>query len=941
MRPLSEKKIEEVASMVLTPMEKKEKWGYADAEGKFIIRPEFVEVLPMSSMKVAFVSYVNEAGKKVWTLLDYTRVYPTELEFDEVVADFDNNGVAVVMKDSLVGVVNHKGKMLAECAYTTYLNRGSVFLLRNSQFPEWVVVSEDASEDGATIYRFAEGAPIIVKSIDGYGVISPRTRNVVADFVYDSVEEFVPASIYCLQKGAYKYLYADDRMSDRYDAVIPGADNSYFVVRQNGLYGVLTPKNECLLECSQKEVPVLKQNDYTRYYVNGVPVYIKVDGKVTAEEYDNHLYARYAGSPADYLLDESLDFAFKRYVAESIYKTYGTPDFDRIVCIPQAVEYADTRRFILLSSDLMSARYLDLETGDLRDAGEVVYHAFPSKDGIPMYASVVRDGKFGIIDIRNRSTVIPFEYDCIRPVGNGYVLLQVAGDSPQVYLYNVPEGLMLTPDAYDNASFELLSWNIVSLRKDSGEKLYNIADHSWVLPEDHTLKSYVRLPKADESGLDLAAFMMKDSKGAIFSITTGQRLTDYLFDDVAKELVEGRYHLVTVGKKHGLYDMIAQKYILSCNYDKVGGYHKYAGNIYFVVGRENKYGIYNATKEKLVVPIKSDAIDMKGGFARLKQGKTYKVHSFKKNDIMPIDTPYEYVELLEDGYVVLFTSSASGVYDIHRNKWSFSFGSRTRKDFSKGEFNDLGDNLLFIPGFGVLNYLSCKWQIRANLGWANWAARNGDYIEIRGGEGGRTVAIYSVKRNKLLMSHSRTYQMYPLTDEQNLKKDYIIFHSYGKPSNVSIKDYKSPTWLPWDDVKGGAGLYDIDEKKWLFTDESGIRYFGSGLLFIEDKGIYDMSLGAWALNSGEDLDCFKEEGNFYIEEKRADGEAVRYWFDTESRAFVPVSDTFGVVDYHALKKVMKVDDYSPKVSDSLWKLYDYQKNDYIPYGCDRISLMFE
>ena len=95
-----------------------------------------------------------------------------------------------------------------------------------------------------------------VKSINGYGIISPRNQSVVADFIYDSVQEFIPGSVYCLQKGTDKYLYADDRMSDRYEDVIAGTENSYFVVKQNGLYGVLTPENECLLECSQEEIPV-------------------------------------------------------------------------------------------------------------------------------------------------------------------------------------------------------------------------------------------------------------------------------------------------------------------------------------------------------------------------------------------------------------------------------------------------------------------------------------------------------------------------------------------------------------------------------------------------------------------------------------------------------------------------------------------------------------
>ena len=267
MRPLSEKKIVEVSSIVLIPTEKKEKWGYADAEGKFVIRAEFEEVMPMSAKKVAFVSYINQAGKKVWTPLDYTRVYPTELEFDEVVADFDDNGLAVVKQDSLYGVINYAGKMLAECAYTTCMSRGSVFLLRSDLSAEWVVVAADETEDGATSYRFGENEPIIVKSINGYGVISPRDQSIVADFIYDSVQEFVQGAVYCLQKGSEKYLYADDRISVGYEDIIPGTENSYFVVKQNGLYGVLTPKNECLLACSQEEIPVLNQDEFIRYYI--------------------------------------------------------------------------------------------------------------------------------------------------------------------------------------------------------------------------------------------------------------------------------------------------------------------------------------------------------------------------------------------------------------------------------------------------------------------------------------------------------------------------------------------------------------------------------------------------------------------------------------------------------------------------------------------------
>jgi hypothetical protein len=315
-----------------------------------------------------------------------------------------------------------------------------------------------------------------------------------------------------------------------------------------------------------------------------------------------------------------------------------------------------------------------------------------------------------------------------------------------------------------------------------------------------------------------------------------------------------------------------------------------------------------------------------------------------KNDFMTIDTPFAYIELLDDGYLLMFTSTTSGVYDMHRNRWQFSFGSRTRNDFAKGEFNDLGDDLLFIPGFGVLNYVSCKWQIRANLGWANWASRSGDYIKLTGGFEGETQAVYSLNRGKMLMNYDRTYMMSPVVDRQNLNTDYILFHSYGQNAGAGTKgEYKSPSWLPWNDAEGGAGLYDIDAMTWLFTDEKGLSYFGSGLLYVAEKGIYDMTLEAWTFDTAAALKCTVVGDELFVEEENqdSDGTTRRYWFDAEARALVPVSDTFGVIDYQALKKVVEIDDYSPKVSETQWKLYDYKNDRYIPFGCDRISLMFE
>ena len=671
------------------------------------------------------------------------------IPYEDVILSPDED-YFIVRENGLYGAVDHAGEVLAQNIYASYLNRGPVLLLRTSESTDWYAMVKDPASEKYIIHTFGENDPIIVKAAGGYGIISHKDQSVVADFIYDSVEEYVHGSIYCLGKDAYKYLCINEVISSAYEEVIPGEENGYFVVKQEGLYGVMTPKGEILLPCSQTEVPVLKKDEYTRFYVDGVPVYVRVDELITATQYDDYLYEKYQETPADYLLDETLTFDLKKYVHEAVERTYGTYDFARIMGIKEAVEYAESRRFILLSSDEQEAGYLDLETREIRNSGEVVYHAFPSKEGYPMYASALRDGKFGIIDIRTRATVIPFDYDRIIPVGNDYVLLQTdatQGRNASVYLYNVTQSLMVTPNACESASLDMISDNLVSLKLDSKEKIYNIEDHSWVLPDDHTLVSYVRLPQ-DET---YAAFMKKDGKGAFFSLLTGEPLTDYLFDDVAKELAYDKYHLVTVDGKQGLYDFSMKQYMHPCLYQRIESYYKYGIYEYVVVSVDKKCGLYNVKTGKLDIPAIYDEIELKGSYALLRQGKLTKIYSCAKRNMITLGVQYEHIELLEDGYALMFTASASGVYDMYRSRWQFSFGSRKRKDFAAGDFCDLGNNLLFIPTFGVLNYLTCNWQVRADISWALWAERSDDYIELTGGTKGDIKAVYSIKRDRLLM----------------------------------------------------------------------------------------------------------------------------------------------------------------------------------------------
>ncbi len=952
LRELSGKKAEH-ASEGMTPLEKKEKWGYADAEGKFLIRPVFDNVMPMSAKQVGFVSYVNESGVPVWTPIDYKGSYLTSMEFDEVVSDFNQRGLAVVKKGQKFGLINHKGDMPAECRYQTYLSRGHVHLFQEKSKSSWFVIAEDASTSGYSTYTFSASEPIIVKTDTGYGIISPRNRSVVAEFKYDEVTELVRGSIYCLRKGVQKCLYADDKLSELYDDLTPGAGNSYFIVKRNGYYGLLTSKNDRLLSCSQKDIPVLKRDEYTLYYEGSTPVYVKISKRISAAEYDDYLYAKYKETPADYLLEETLAFDMKKHVWDALKNAYGSPEFDRLKDFPLASQYADSRKFILLSNDLQSAKYLDVETEELIDADDLVYHAFPSTEGVPAYASVCRSAKFGIVDIRNRSTIIPFEYDEITPVGNGYVMMSKPRfedcDTIDHYLYHVPSAKMVTSEPCSELLFGLPSEELMLVKQLSKDRIYNIDKHAWVLPDDHSLIKIIPLSVKDTSSLRYAAFMKKDSKGALFSLTTGERMTEYLCDDIDEHLIQDRYHVITVGKTQGIYDFVSKQYIMPLTSDRIvpQSFVKYAGNAYVAIYHDGKYGLYNVTRKKQVLQPKYDDLVVKGGQVRLLQGNTYQVYSLSNNKMAPIDAAIEHVELLDNNYILLFTSTGSGIYDMQRMRWHFSFGSRTKEDFSLGDFNDLGENLLFIPSYGVLNYVTCNWEIRSNLGWANWATRKGDYVEFVGGFEGESQAVYSMKRNRIIMDYGGTYQMHALTGEDCMKNDYILFASYGASAgNGAAGDgedgYKAPSWLPWNDEHGGYGLYNIDSGSWLFTNESILTYMGQGLLYVGQKGLYDLSRDAWTVSSKASYDCEMKDDGLYVYESDSNTDSMRvYWFDSDTRTLIPISENFSIGDYKELKKVCSEGRYIPKPVGNHWKLYDTQKKKYIPFECDRISLMYD
>lgn len=894
LREIGDKKLE-VALQGVVPMEKKGECGYADAQGKFIIPPIFHKVMPMSDRHVGFVCFLDEAGSEYWTPISIQGIYLSDQNFSKVVKDFDERGLAVVRQGDKYGIVNHSGKMVAGCSYKHFEDKGPVYLLYN--IGGCIAVAKDKSEKGYTSYSFAPKEPIIVKAEEGYGIITQKNYFTVADFIYDSVKELVSWEVYSLQKGSKKYLYAADKLSMGYDNIIPGLGATYFVVQHNGKYGILTSKNEVLLSCSQDEIPVLQKSGYTCLYENGSPVYLTPKKRVSASEYDDYLYLeKHKGAPAEYLLDETLAFESKKNVRTSLAACYGTRNFDLVKHLDAAAKYAESRRYVLLSRNTQNARYYDLDSKSYIDAGEILYHAFPSKSGAPAYATVLRYGKFGIKDVRNGSLLLEAEYDKITPVGNGYATLQKA-DS--LYLYHVNDNLKITSRGCDQINEGLLDWGLLLVKQDGKEKVYNIESHKWALPDDHTLMGLILIPNHDNMVVGTAALMKKTGRGAIYDARSGERLTEYLFDEVDKNLFADKYNVVTVAGKKGLYDVEAKKYVLPCDYSKIGGYHVFDGDEFVVVTKADKQGIYNVTDNKLVVAPQNDEVDMRGGYARIRRGGKYAVYSLEYNRMI-FDSPVEYVELMNDGYALLQGPGMyeKGVYNLNWNEWSID-------PIQYLDMGFLGGDYVGIQCKGVINYKTNKLILRTD--GDDFVALGeviGDFILVGDSVEGVSMWVYKLDDPNYCLDGSYI-DVLTASNTSMAGKNLALLHEYEYDDGFNVTAVLQ------------CNLQDLDSGRLIISDHCEghkfeyMEYIDPGLVSVKmDNGqvwLFDIYKERWILKSNVKIKSHTIGGNHkdvddkYLVITLENGQ--EYLFDPYERSIVQLKDNFEVRDYNILKNI--------------------------------------
>lgn len=871
LKELNAKKQAQAATGIV-PGQKKDKWGYMDAEGKFVIPALFYNAMAMCDKQVAFVSFLSDAGSELWTPISINGLYLSELNFDQVVKDFDERGLAIVKQDDNYGVITHTGKMVAGVSYKQFKDKGLFYLLY-SQGGTCIAVAKDKSEKGYTSYSFADNEPIIVAAEDDK-----------------------------------KYLCIGDDLSKGYDDIIAGADNACFVVKENGKFGVITPRLTPLLASCQDKAPVLKKDEFTAFEENGNLVYVKVGERMSLAQYDDYLYKKYATSLSEYLTENTLAFESKKYVNQAIEKVYGTNGYAKIKHIKEAKDYAETRRYVLLSNNKEQAKFLDLANGNLLDAGDVLYNAFPSETGAPAYASCLRNGKFGIIDIRSNEDILPFKYDKITPITNAYALLQV---SDAFYLYNVRDNVMVTDSSFDDYYLGYLNHGLILIAQDGVDRFYNIAEGNWVLSGADKFVEVVMFRSADGDEVP-TALVEKERKYAFYSLVTGEQLTEYLFDDVWEEtFFNGKYVRAEVAGKVGLYDVFAKNFVVPCSYTLVQAGTVAPGDELVIVVKDDKSGVYDIKKKALVIQPQYDSVTLRGRYVQMRRDKKYTIYSLDKNSAVfnctttqtSRETTEEWTKLLDDGFCIRYSEFTCTHYDV--------FVETT---------------------VGVYDFKNSKWFIEP-MEFIEISECGKDYILVNSIDGSSS-ELWDYKANKRVFKLEANGKNAPVLEEKELiDGGYMIATIFDMATN-----------------KKNTGLYNLNKGNWVLgygVDNSkayAMEYIGQDLVAVKignskEVRIYHIPTASWVWKFAGDLNVYKERGALMICD-REDNRRT-YMYDKYENTFVEITSKFSVKDYNDVMVVSNLYGYEVGYSNNYWFMHNSNQKKNIPYNCDRISLMYE
>lgn len=273
----------------LTPMMKNDKWGFANPDGKFLIKPLFEEAKEYSDG----YAYIKYGGK--WGIINTTPAYVVNPMYDDIEsfgADLD-----IVSKDGKYGIIKKSGQVRLPVEYDK--------ICQGTYFPNITFACKDS------LWDFVDSSTGMLKYKMGYADV------VLNDGPYAEIKKgdkwgLMNKEIKYVSPIAYDYL--------KYHK------EGYYIVQQNGLYGAINTKGEYILPCEFTQQPQISSQPNI-FLANGKTYLASTTEThcwVLSYNYSDPRTADLAITSASSLIEQDLDEHTKLAVYDNVpaYITY-------------------------------------------------------------------------------------------------------------------------------------------------------------------------------------------------------------------------------------------------------------------------------------------------------------------------------------------------------------------------------------------------------------------------------------------------------------------------------------------------------------------------------------------------------------------------------------------------------------------------------------------
>lgn len=416
------------------------KWGVINSKGDIIIEPTYDEVIiiPDSTKGIFICTYdvdYTNGTYKTKVLNEKNEEILTGYDVVEAIENYDDSNtlwyesdVLRVKKDGKYGLVDFKGKQIADCKYTEIIAlRGtSNSLLTTEEGKKGIidntgaVILDNEYKSIKAISDKYENGYIVQAQNGKYGVMN-WNKTVALDTKYDEVKAIYGEGNYYVVKENGKLKLVDtvggSYLTGKYDD-IKSINDDYAVVKEGKKYGVVSILDgESIIDINYEDITYATDGKYIVKSNNKYGIINSEGTKLIEAKYENLVYRSsanfYEATNSDYtsdLIDSEINVK-----VTGIISMINTADGYMQVRVGEEYKYYNFKFEEKKSQEILKDNTIFLSKKDGKygfvDRNGIVVVDYIYDDASEQnefgYASIKKDGLWGCVDSKGNVKIAP------------------------------------------------------------------------------------------------------------------------------------------------------------------------------------------------------------------------------------------------------------------------------------------------------------------------------------------------------------------------------------------------------------------------------------------------------------------------------------------------------------------------------------------------------